>query len=173
MSASIARLINTLPIPVFGSARTAALFTVAKAKTLPRMVGWAGPLAAGALWFVWPAVDDEWKMEMGLMADPEAAMKAAEAAKEDAPKKVELSPEAEKKIEEAYKASDDGYVETDEDKVANAMFAKAAETGDYTYLEEKWEVFVEKATRPGEDDDDDDEDDEDEDEDDEDEDEDE
>lgn len=83
------------------------------------------------------------------------------------------SPEAEKKIEEAYKASDDGYVETDEDKVANAMFAKAAETGDYTYLEEKWEVFVEKATRPGEDDDDDDEDDEDEDEDDEDEDEDE
>lgn len=90
MSASIARLINTLPIPVFGSARTAALFTVAKAKTLPRMVGWAGPLAAGALWFVWPAVDDEWKMEMGLMADPEAAMKAAEAAKEDAPKKVEL-----------------------------------------------------------------------------------
>ena len=152
--ASLARLINSAPVPIFGSARTAAMFTVAKAKALPRFVGWAGPLAVGALWFVWPAVDDNWKIEMGLKADPEAAKKAAEelaaAAKE---KTVELSEEAEAKVEGAYKAAE--YVETDDDK----LLAKAVASGDYSALEEKWDVFAEKSSRPGEDDDEDEDDD--------------
>eukprot|EP00584_Thalassiosira_punctigera_P004093 CAMPEP_0172527058 /NCGR_PEP_ID=MMETSP1067-20121228/1840_1 /TAXON_ID=265564 ORGANISM="Thalassiosira punctigera, Strain Tpunct2005C2" /NCGR_SAMPLE_ID=MMETSP1067 /ASSEMBLY_ACC=CAM_ASM_000444 /LENGTH=144 /DNA_ID=CAMNT_0013310721 /DNA_START=225 /DNA_END=659 /DNA_ORIENTATION=+ len=132
---------------------------MAKVKTLPRFAGWVGPIGVGALWFVWPAVDDGWKIEMGLKADPEAAAKAAEEAAAAAPKKVELSPEAVAKVEGAYKAHE--HVETDDDK----LLSKAASTGDFTFLEEKWEAFAEKSTRPGEDDDED-EDDEDDDEDD-------
>jgi hypothetical protein len=30
------------------------------------MIGWAVPLSIGGLWFVWPAVDDGWKIEMGI-----------------------------------------------------------------------------------------------------------
>ena len=147
--ASFARLINTAPIPIFGAARTAAAFVVPKAKTLPRFAGWLGPLGAGALWFVWPAVDDGWKIEMGLKADPEAAAKKASAA---APK-VELSAEAAAKVEGAYK--EEAHVQTEDDK----MLTKASATGDFSYFEEKWEAFNEKAIKPGEDDDDDDDDD--------------
>mmetsp|Transcript_39823 Transcript_39823/g.83720 ORF Transcript_39823/g.83720 Transcript_39823/m.83720 type:complete len:167 (-) Transcript_39823:297-797(-) len=156
---SLARLLNTFPVPLFGSVRTAAAFTLPKAKTLPRFAGWLGPGAVGALWFVWPAVDDGWKIEMGLKADPEAAKKAADAAPADAPKKVELSVEALAKVEDAYKAEE---VNTEDDE----PLAKAVATGDFSYFEEKWEAFSEKSGRPGEDDDDDDEDDDDDDEDD-------
>ena len=156
MAASLARLAKTMPMPIFGSAGTAAAFTMAKARTLPRFAGWVVPLSIGGLWFVWPAVDDNWKIEMGLKADPEAAAKAAEAAKEAAKeKKVELPPEAVAKVEDAYKAHE--YVETDDDK----LLAKAASSGDYGALEEKWDAFAEKSSRPGEDDDDEDEDDDD------------
>ena len=155
MAASLARLAKTMPLPIFGSAGTAAAFTMAKARTLPRFAGWVVPLSIGGLWFVWPAVDDNWKIEMGLKADPEAAAKAAEAAKEAAKeKKVELSPEAVAKVEDAYKAHEH---ETDDDK----LLAKAASSGDYGALEEKWDAFAEKSSRPGEDDDEDEDDDDD------------
>eukprot|EP00584_Thalassiosira_punctigera_P012126 CAMPEP_0172558154 /NCGR_PEP_ID=MMETSP1067-20121228/77544_1 /TAXON_ID=265564 ORGANISM="Thalassiosira punctigera, Strain Tpunct2005C2" /NCGR_SAMPLE_ID=MMETSP1067 /ASSEMBLY_ACC=CAM_ASM_000444 /LENGTH=36 /DNA_ID= /DNA_START= /DNA_END= /DNA_ORIENTATION= len=36
-----------MPVPLFGSARTAAMFITAKARTLPRMAGWIFPLSAG------------------------------------------------------------------------------------------------------------------------------
>jgi hypothetical protein len=105
-------------------------------------------LGVGALWFIWPAVDDGWKIQMGIKADPEAAAAAAAAkAAAAAPKKVELSAAAAAKVEEAYKAHE--YVETEDDK----LLAKAASSGDYSELEAKWEAFAEKATRPGEDDD--------------------
>ena len=131
----------------------------AKVRTLPRFAGWIGPLGVGALWFIWPAVDDGWKIQMGIMADPEAAAAKAAAAAA-APKKVELSAAAAAKVEDAYKAHES--VETEDDK----LLAKAASTGDYSELQAKWEAFAEKATKPGEDDDDEDEDDDDEDEDD-------
>ncbi len=158
--ASIARLARTLPLPLFGSLQTATSFTLAKSRALPRLVGWALPLTAGALWFVWPAVDEGWKIEMGFQSDPEAALKAAEEAKAaEAEKKAvpKLSAEVMEKVEGAYKSHE--VVETEDD----VLLAKAAGSGDFTYLEEKWEAFNEKAIRPGEDDDDD-EDDEDDDE---------
>mmetsp|Transcript_10860 Transcript_10860/g.23993 ORF Transcript_10860/g.23993 Transcript_10860/m.23993 type:complete len:173 (-) Transcript_10860:401-919(-) len=163
--ASFARLINTMPLPLFGSARTATAFVGAKAKMLPKLAGWAVPLGVGALWFVWPAVDDTWKMEMGLKADPQAAAKAVEAAAAEAPKAVELSPEAVAKVEDAYKAPE--VVVTEEEKTADKLMAKAADSGDYSELEGQWDAFLEKAIKPGEDDDEDEEDDEDDDEDDE------
>jgi hypothetical protein len=35
---------------------------------------WAFPITLGLGWFMWPALDYEWKMEMGFAPDPEAAM---------------------------------------------------------------------------------------------------
>jgi len=133
---------------------TATAFGMSKAKILPRFAGWSVPLAIGGLWFVWPAVDDNWKIEMGFKADPEAAAKAAAAAEEAAKaKKVELPPEAVAKVEDAYKS--EAHVETEDDK----MLAKAASSGEYSELETKWDEFIVKSTIPGEDDDDDDDDD--------------
>lgn len=94
---------------------------------------------------------------MGLKADPEAAKKAAAeaAASKPAPTPVQaqvaavaaLPLAAQKEIEEAPKAY--SHVETEDDKT----FAKAAQSGDFSYLETKWEEFNEKAIKPGEDDD--------------------
>jgi len=163
--ASITRLIKTLPLPLFGSLQTATTFTLAKSRALPRLAGWALPLTAGALWFVWPAVDDDWKIEMGFQSDPEAALKAAEEARaaEVAKKSVPVLPaEFMEKVEGAYNKAHNGGVEVTEEDV---LLVKAAGTGDFTYLEEKWEAFNEKAIRPGEDDDEDEDDDDDEEED--------
>jgi hypothetical protein len=35
---------------------------------------WAFPILVGASWVLWPAIDYEWKMSMGLAADPEASI---------------------------------------------------------------------------------------------------
>ena len=125
MAASLTRLIRTLPVPLFGSLNTAAAFTIAKSKALPRMAGWTVPLAIGGLWFVWPAVDDGWKIEMGFKSDPEAAAAAAAAAaQESAAKekesKITLSEEAMTKVENAYKASSE-HVDTDDDKLLSVV----------------------------------------------------
>ena len=101
---------------------------------------------------------------MGFKSDPEAALASAASSSSSGSsggEKVELSEEAKAKVENAYKAHE---VETTEEDV---LLAKAVGSGDFTYLEEKWEAFNEKAIRPGEDDDDDEEEDDDEDEDDE------
>ena len=97
---------------------------------------------------------------MGFKSDPEAALKAAEASKakevaKSAP--VELPSAVMEKVEGAYKAHE--AVETEDDK----LLAKAVGTGDFSYLESKWEEFNEKAIRPGEDDDEDEDDDDDDD----------
>jgi hypothetical protein len=118
------------------------------------MAGWTVPLAIGGLWFVWPAVDDGWKIEMGFKSDPEAAAAAQDNAAASKESKITLSEEAMTKVENAYKASE--HTDTDDDK----LLSVAVKTGDYTALEEKWEAFNEKAIRPGEDDDEEEEDDE-------------
>lgn len=62
----LTRFVHPVPVPIFGSVKTASMFLCAKSKAVPRMAGWAVPLSTGALWFVWPAVDDGWKVEMGI-----------------------------------------------------------------------------------------------------------
>ena len=158
MASSLARLIGTMPVPLFGSARTAGLFTMAKARTLPKMAGWALPLGVGALWFVWPAIDNGWKIEMGIVPDPEAAAKKASNNAATAVKsKVELPPEVALKVEFAYKVPE--YMKTEDD----ILLTKAFDTGDYSELEAKWDTFAEKSSLPGEGDDDDEEEDDDDD----------
>ena len=89
---------------------------------------------------------------MGFKSDPEAAAKAAAEKVEKAVAKstpVELPEAVMAKVEVAYKAHETVVTEDD------VALVKAAESGDFSYLEEKWEAFNDKAIRPGEDDDDD------------------
>uniref|UniRef100_A0A7S4IYM4 Uncharacterized protein n=1 Tax=Odontella aurita TaxID=265563 RepID=A0A7S4IYM4_9STRA len=172
MAASVTALLGRLPAPLFGNAATAFAWSTKKASALPRYAGWAVPGAVGALWFVWPAVDDGWKVSVGIMADPEAAAaakaEAAEAAKVSSPAPaiaVELSQEAKDAIANAHKGSE--VTMSAEEK---AVVAKV-KAGDFSDLEKDWDTFAEKSIVPGEDDDDDDDDDDDEDDDDDDEDE--
>jgi len=61
-------ILRQIPVPIFGSALAAAQFGARKSTSLPRYAPLAIPFGMGALWFVWPAVDEEWKGEMGLKA---------------------------------------------------------------------------------------------------------
>jgi len=66
-SQAILNNVKKIPAPLFGTVGAALTFTSKKARTLPSYAPWAIPLGAGALWFVWPAVDEEWKQENGLI----------------------------------------------------------------------------------------------------------
>ena len=70
MLQALTRAIHPLPLPLFGSVGTASMFLCAKSKMIPRLIGWTVPLSVGGLWFVWPAVDDNWKIEKGLKSAP-------------------------------------------------------------------------------------------------------
>ncbi|GFH53085.1 hypothetical protein CTEN210_09561 [Chaetoceros tenuissimus] len=59
-----ANALKKLPVPLFGTAATAVQFGAKKATSAPRYAQWGVPLAAGGLWFVWPAVDEEWKQSL-------------------------------------------------------------------------------------------------------------
>jgi len=147
MSASIINTLKKVPIPLFGNALTATIFGTRKASTLARLAPWGIPLGGGALWFVWPAVDQTWKEEMGF-----GGSSSPVAQKEE---KIELSEEALSKIEAAYVVGgDDRPLSEEEQNVVKAM----AE-GDYSALEKDWDEFQLRASNPNDDDDDDDDDD--------------
>jgi hypothetical protein len=90
----------------------------------------------GALWFVWPVIDDSWKITVGIKADPQAAKAAAAAtapskASQEQSTLAKLPLLALKQTEDALEAHA-RHVEMDEDK----LLAKVAKTGDFTHLEE-------------------------------------
>ena len=149
MSAAAMNALKKVPFPLFGTAATAIAFTTRKASILPKLAPWGLPLGLGGLWFVWPAVDEEWKQSFSAPAAPAAA------APEE--KKVELSEEAIEKIDKAY------VVEVKELTEVEKAVVKATAGGDFSLLEKEWDTFQEKASNPNEDDDDDDEDDDDDD----------
>jgi len=45
-------------------------------------VFWTFPLLVGGGWLLWPAIDLEYKVELGLAADPDAGLNAVEAARQ-------------------------------------------------------------------------------------------
>ena len=150
MSASLLNVLKKFPAPLFGNAAIAAKFGMQKASRAPRYAPWALPAVVGGLWFVWPAVDEEWKQSIGIGSAPAEA--AAPAAKDEA-KGVEpiiLSEEAKEKVEKAY------VVETVELTEEEKAVMKSVAQGDFTVLEKDWETFNVKAMNPEEDDDDDD-----------------
>ncbi len=155
MSAAILNSLKKVPLPLFGSASTAVAWASPKLRALPKLGPWALPLSVGGLWFVWPAVDEEWKQSIGLGSSP-----AEPAAAAPAPK-VELSDEAKEKIEKAYVVEAHGEVKKELTEEEKAVM-KAVAAGDYSLLEKEWEAFQEKACVPGDGDDDDDDDDDDE-----------
>jgi len=73
IASRLAVCISRAEIPVFGSVDIAVQWSKQViVKRLPKLAPWTGPLAAGGLWFVWPAVKDETKISMGIMKGPEA-----------------------------------------------------------------------------------------------------
>ena len=162
--ASLTKSLLRIPVPLFGTAASAFTLGVKKATAAPRYAMWALPGAAGAMWFIWPAVSDEFKISIGMLPDPEAeaASSSADASASKAPAvapAVELSEEAQEKVENAYKSHDQIVEEkmSDEEKAV----LKAVEKGDLSALDNDWDEFMTKAIKPGEDDDDDDDDDDD------------
>ena len=156
--ASLTKSLLRIPVPLFGTAASAFTLGVKKATAAPRYAMWALPGAAGAMWFIWPAVSDEFKISIGMLPDPEAeaASSSADASASKAPAvapAVELSEEAQEKVENAYKSHDQIVEEkmSDEEKAV----LKAVEKGDLSALDNDWDEFMTKAIKPGEDDDDD------------------
>jgi hypothetical protein len=148
MSASLLNVLKLVPVPIFGTAATAFQFGAKKATSAPRYAQWALPAVAGGIWFVWPAVDEEWKQSIlsGSSAEELAATSADES-------KVVLSEEAKEKIEKAYVVeSESETAESFSDAEKEVM--KAAQMGDFTLLEKEWDSFQLKASNPEEDDDD-------------------
>ena len=151
MSGSLLNILRKLPAPIFGNAAVAMKFGMKKATGAPKFAPWGLPLAVGGLWFVWPAVDEEWKQSIGFGDAPASAAPAAAEEKKEEP--IVLTEEAQEKVEKAYVVE---VVELTEDEKA---VMKAAESGDFTLLEKEWDSFTVKTMNPEEDDDDDDDDD--------------
>jgi len=150
MSASLLNTLKKIPVPLFGSAATALQFGCKKVASAPRYAQWVAPLVAGGLWFVWPAVDEEWKQSIGLGSSSAAPeVKASEGKKEEP---VVLSAAAKEKIEKAY------IVEAEEMTDDEKAVLKAISKGDFSALEKDWDSFQEKAAIPGDGDDEEDED---------------
>merc|ERR1711862_972092 len=108
---------------------------------------WSLPAIGGVAWIIYPALTDEFKIEIGIMDDPE---KQAPLPIEE---KLELSPEQREKLLNKVPLPF-------EDK-----FLAAEKAGDFSHLESDWEKFtLVSVFKDGEHDDDDDDDDDEEDE---------
>jgi hypothetical protein len=149
MASSSGMLIKTLgkiPFPIFGTAATGYAWSKNAVRTLPGFAYWTFPAVVGGMWFIWPAVDDEWKQSISIFGGGGGAEEEVSTAK------VELDDEAKAKIAVAYKVD----APTEEE----AKVLKQVARGDYTALEQDWNTFMEKSIKPGEDDDEDEEEDE-------------
>ena len=62
------------------SPESAFKYAMHKAKGMARFGGWALPAAVGGGWLIWPALSDGFKVDIGLLPDPEQAAAQAEAA---------------------------------------------------------------------------------------------
>ena len=149
---------------------------------------WSVPAAVGGAWFIWPALDQEWLIELGLAKEPDLHIKAVQAAKEArmaakqkakpaAPKEEEEEEEEEEEPAAEEEAADEGGEEEsggdeeeggddddeEEEESSIPKFEPLVAKSDGTSLEAAWDNFTIKSIRPGEDDDDDDEDDDDDD----------
>jgi hypothetical protein len=69
MSAAVASLrmmAMRQPAPIFGTVGMAAVMGRNKARMIPNYLPWGVPAVVGALWFIWPAVDEEFKVSIGM-----------------------------------------------------------------------------------------------------------
>mmetsp|Transcript_62271 Transcript_62271/g.73768 ORF Transcript_62271/g.73768 Transcript_62271/m.73768 type:complete len:158 (-) Transcript_62271:216-689(-) len=145
MSASMLNLLSKIPVPLFSNARIATQFALQKSHDIPKFAPMGGALAIGGAWLIWPALTDEFKIDLGIMADPEAVAQSGTATA-DVDKKEVMS----------------GVAATSQ-KVD--VWAAVEAKGDFSHLESGWEKFAVDSLKGDDEDDDDDDDDEDEDED--------
>lgn len=142
MNASLLNTLKKVPAPLFGSAAVAVQFGARKASAAPRFAPWALPAIAGGLWFVWPAVDEEWKKSVFGSSSSAESTPAPEAKPA-----VELDQKVMDKVEKAY-VVEEKHLTEQEKNVVNAI-----EKGDFSELEKEWDNFQMKAENPEEDDD--------------------
>jgi len=151
------RFLGTIPAPIFGNGAALGRIVARYFPVVAPAIKWALPLSVGGLWFVWPAVDDEFKIQIGMMkppADPEDAGKPPPPLTWDA---------------SAQSAIAGAYVEKPElDDAAKEVYAQIR-AGDFSQIEKEWDETMLRISSPGDGDDSDDDDDDDEDEDDDDE----
>jgi hypothetical protein len=84
---------------------------------------WVFPIVVGAGWVLWPAMDYEWKMSMGLAADPEAGINHVQQLKDRrfeahlaaSGKKIKKEVEKEDEEEEEEAAEDEEEAGGDEE----------------------------------------------------------
>jgi hypothetical protein len=109
MSTRLFRTLKKVPVPIFGSAATAYQFGSRKVASAPRYSKWAVPLVAGGLWFVWPAVDDEWKQSIGTTS---STSDPALETKEEASDKSNDEPASNSEEETVTASSEENAIDT-------------------------------------------------------------
>mmetsp|Transcript_8118 Transcript_8118/g.18833 ORF Transcript_8118/g.18833 Transcript_8118/m.18833 type:complete len:166 (-) Transcript_8118:132-629(-) len=155
-STAMLNALSRFPLPQFGSVATLVLWGRHSSRSLGPASLWSFPFIVGGTWFMWPAIDPEFKQSIGI-SGPDAKLKAAEAAADAARTSgVPLDNQAKAAIANAYKAA--------APTAADMEVSKQIASGDFSALEKEWDAFAHKAAIPGEEDDDDDEDEEEEDE---------
>lgn len=86
--------LGLLPVPMFGTLRQAASFAAHHARSLPRFAPWGAAGLVGGVWFVWPALTQDFKANaFGVGQTLEAAAEAAAAVTDEtkATKNVDYS----------------------------------------------------------------------------------
>lgn len=126
--------IGRLPFPIFGTVATVTAWGRHSSRSLKPLVGWGFPLVVGGLWFIWPAVDDEWQMEIGFKRNPNPPPPAPKP-------EIKLDASATAAIDNAYKpAASEAPTEKD------IQIGKELRMGETTTLEEEWDNFLAKVS---------------------------
>ena len=126
-----ANVLKKVPVPLFGTAATAVQFGAKKATSAPRYAQWGVPLAAGGLWFVWPAVDEEWKQSLfqfGSSSDGEVLPKAPIAEDKNDVDEVSDSTQVEDEATNIIESTDDVKDSSATEKDVVAVTEESAET---------------------------------------------
>ena len=127
--------LGRIPIPIFGTTSFLAVWTSNNGRVLRPAAPWTFPLVVGALWFVWPAVDPEFKIQWGFMKDPNPPAPPAPEVKLDAAGK--------KAADSAFMA---GHVDhAPSEKEIQVM--KEIRKGEFGTLEKDWDAVLTKVSR--------------------------
>jgi hypothetical protein len=130
--ASIFRAVLNFPIPQFATVGGALQYgrSLGRSLSQPEMLPWAFVGIVGGGWFIWPAIDEDWKNQFGLGEKPEEEIIVVI---DETPAKPAFDAETQFKIEQAHLK--DAEVETEADKIIIAEI----KGGNFKLLEKGWE----------------------------------
>ena len=127
---------GNFPVPVFGNLTFLSHWSQSIGRVLRPAAPWALPFVAGALWFVWPAVDDDFKIEWGFMKDPTPPPTAPSS-------DVKLDAAGKKAAENAFKVGHAEHAPSEKE----VQIMKEIRKGDFSTLEKDWDAFNLKVRR--------------------------